>query len=195
MAGVSVPRTSVLMAIAALFVLVSADIRASEESVDCATQAALALDAHPDRGASQFAHYCARCHGSEAQGDAIRAYPVLVGQRFAYLVRQLADFSGFQRDSKTMHGVLTQIESRGPQAWVDIAAYLNRLPSLKNQHYSYLVNQLHKLRDRYRHNVDATLVRFLASFEENDIRATGDYLSHLHGSGCSAQNYHGRLVD
>ncbi|HXJ03147.1 MAG TPA: c-type cytochrome, partial [Micropepsaceae bacterium] len=97
------------MAIAALLALASLGARASEESVDRATQTALALDAHPDRGAAQFGQYCARCHGSQAQGDAGRAIPVLAGQRFAYLIRQLANFSGRERDSNTMHGVLSQM--------------------------------------------------------------------------------------
>ena len=101
-------------------------------------------------------------------------------------MRQLANFAGLERDSNTMHAVLSQIDLRGPQAWVDIAAFLNKapvvartqhgegnyltlgsaivhqqcaschsadghgsadgfVPSLRNQHYSYLVGQMHKL--------------------------------------------------
>lgn len=212
------------MPIAAIFVLAQADARASDESVDQATQMALSLDVHPDRGVSQFDHYCARCHGSQAQGDASRAIPALAGQRFAYLVRQLANFAGAERDSDTMHRVVSQKELREPQTWVDIAAYLNRaplshraktgdgthlalgrgifheqcatchrgdahgdgdgfVPSLRNQHYPYLVNQLHKLSEGYRHNVDENLVRFLGSFDDQDISATADYLSRLRGPG------------
>jgi cytochrome c553 len=224
MAGSSVSCAGVLAAIAAVLALASGEARASEEAVDRATQTALSLDAHPDRGASKFNHYCARCHGARAQGDANRSIPELAGQRFAYLVRQLANFSGFERDSNTMHGVLSQIELRGPQTWVDIAAFLNRaplvshaqtgdgthvalgrgifheqcaschridahgdgdgfVPSLRNQHYSYLVSQMHKLGEGRRHNVDEDLVRFLHSFDDQDMNATADYLSHLRGPG------------
>jgi cytochrome c553 len=97
-AGISA-TCRVLAATAAVLVLVSGEARASEEAVDRATQTALSLDAHPDRGAAQFHQYCARCHGAQAQGDPIHAIPALAGQRFAYLVRQLANFSGFERDS------------------------------------------------------------------------------------------------
>jgi cytochrome c553 len=224
MAGMRSPCTGVLAAIAAVFALESGVARASEEAVDRATQTALSLDAHPDRGASQFSHYCARCHGSQAQGDADRSIPGLAGQRLAYLIRQLANLAGFERDSNTMHGVLSQIELRGPQTWVDIAAFLNRaplvnraktgdgthvalgrgifheqcaschrtdahgdgdgfVPSLRNQHYSYLVNQMHKLGEGRRHNVDEDLVRFLHGFDEQDMNATADYLSRLRGPG------------
>ena len=212
------------MATTAFFVLAGVAARASEQAVDRATQTALSLDAHPDRGASQFDRHCAGCHGVRAQGDAGRAIPALAGQRFAYLVRQLADFSGAERDSDTMHRVTSQKELREPQTWVDIAAYLNRaplsnqaqtgdgtqlalgrgifheqcaachrgdaqgdadgfVPSLRNQHYPYLVVQLHRLSEGHRHNVDEDLVRFLGGFSNQDIRATADYLSRLRGPG------------
>jgi cytochrome c553 len=224
MAGICAPCTGVLVIMAAIFALVSGEARASEEAVDRATQTALSLDAHPDRGAAQFTHYCAHCHGSQAQGDANHSVPALAGQRFAYLVRQLANFAGFERDSNTMHGVLSQLEWQGPQTWVDVAAFLNRaplgnrtqtgdgahvalgrgifheqcaschridahgdadafVPSLRNQHYSYLVNQMHKLGEGRRHNVDEDLVRFLHSFDAKDMNATADYLSRLRGAG------------
>jgi len=57
------------------------------------------------------------------------------------------------------------------------------VPSLRNQHYQYLVNQLHKLGEGYRHNVDENLVRILGSFDDEDIRATAGYLSRLRGPG------------
>jgi cytochrome c553 len=215
---------SIIAVMTAVFVLQYADARASEEAVDRATQKALALDAHPDRGGILFSQYCARCHGSEAQGNASRAIPALAAQRFNYLVRQLANFTGLERDSNTMHGVLSQIELRGPQSWVDIAAFLNKepvvqhaqhgegsypalgqpifheqcagchsadghgdadgfVPSLRNQHYSYLVGQMHKLGEGRRHNVDEELVRFLNGFDDDEMNATADYLSRLHGTG------------
>ncbi len=218
------PRTVVLVMIAAFFALEGVDAFASEEAVDRATQEALSLDAHPDRGASLFARHCARCHGSQAQGDAGHAIPVLAGQRFRYLVRQLADFAGAERDSTAMHTVVSKKELREPQAWVDIAAFLNKasladgaqtgdgrhlalggaifheqcaschradahgddegfVPSLRHQHYSYLVDQMHKLGEGRRHNVDEDLVRFLRSFEDQDMNATADYLSRLRGPG------------
>ena len=216
-------RMSVARVAAMVCVLVAAEssvASASEEAVDRTTQQALELDAHPQRGASVFRESCSRCHGAEAQGDASRAIPELAGQRFKYIVRQLADFAGAERDSATMHHVITQAELREPQTWVDIAAYLNNvpmarhvqvgdgahiglgrgifheqcaschradahgdadgfMPSIRHQHYSYLVAQLRKLAEGYRHNVDEDLVRFLRSFDDEEIRATADYLSRL----------------
>ena len=40
-----------------------------------------------------------------------------------------------------------------------------------------------KLAEGNRHNVDEDLVRFLRSFDDEDVRATADYLSRLRGPG------------
>jgi len=224
MAAFCAPRVAVFLVIFTFGAMAQAEPLGSEEAVDRTTQTALALDVHPDRGSLRFAHDCARCHGTGGEGNADRAIPALAGQRFAYLVRQLANFAGAERDSDAMHRVISQPGLRGPQAWVDLAAYLNRLPpsrggqtgdgrrvalgrgiyreqcaschrgdahgdsdgfvpSLRNQQFSYLVSQLHKLGKGNRHNVDKDLVRFLDSFDDQDIDATADYLSRLHGPG------------
>ena len=57
------------------------------------------------------------------------------------------------------------------------------VPSLRNQHYGYLVMQIHKLGEGYRHNVDENLMRFLHNFDERDMTATADFLSRLRGPG------------
>ncbi len=238
MTGISARSAGIAVTFAALFALTSVDAGASEESVDRTTQAALQLDAHADRGAVQFRQFCSRCHGIEAHGDADHAIPALAGQRFKYIVRQLANFAGAERDSITMRHVVMQKELREPQTWVDIAAWLNNapmvphaqtgdgmhvalgrgiyheqcaschradahgdaegfVPSLRDQHYAYLVAQLQKLADGYRHNVDEDLVRFLRSFDDQDVRATADYLSRLTGPGDvhKAMRHDGTVVD
>jgi cytochrome c553 len=99
----------------------------AEERVDHRTQEALAMDAHPVRGNALYSEYCSRCHGGAGQGNAGKVIPALAGQRFTYLVRQLANFAGAERESSTMHGVAIQPAINDPQEWVNIAAYLNRL--------------------------------------------------------------------
>jgi cytochrome c553 len=112
----------------ALGLVASAQAPASEASVDRLTQRALDLDAHAERGAVEFRQACSRCHGAVAQGDAAHAIPALAGQRFKYVVRQLANFAGDERDSPTMQRVLSHSVLKEPQTWVDIAAYVNNLP-------------------------------------------------------------------
>jgi cytochrome c553 len=102
--------------------------RASEESVDRATQSALALDARPARGAAQFRANCTRCHGPQGHGNAAGGVPAIAAQRFTYLVRQLANFAGSEREGPAMHRVVAQNGMRNPQSWVDVAAYLSRRP-------------------------------------------------------------------
>jgi cytochrome c553 len=106
----------------------------AEERVDHRTQEALAMDAHPIRGGQYYKQYCARCHGAKGQGDAGTLIPALAGQRVAYLVRQLANFAGAERESTSMHSVATQPAINEPQSWVDLASYLNHLaPGADNQ--------------------------------------------------------------
>lgn len=197
---------------------------ASQVEADERTHAALGLDAHPQVGAREFKLDCQSCHGADAPGVADGSAPVLAGQRFTYLVHQMADFASDERDSKAMHDVMGRPELRDPQTWVDIASYLNKapidrstlkgddshlslgrgifheqcaschqadargsddgfVPSLRNQNYAYLVNQIHALGDDRRHNVDEDLMRFMRSFELDDIHGVADYLSRLEGAG------------
>jgi len=238
MPGIHAPCVVIVALFSVLGALAGVEARASDEAVDRATKAALELDAHPERGAAEFRQSCARCHGLDAEGNAGRAIPALAAQRFRYIVRQLANFAGDERDSPTMHHVVMQKELREPQTWVDIAAYLNNVPitrqaqtgdgahvglgrgifheqcatchradahgdsdgfvpSLRNQHYDYLVDQLHKLAEGSRHNVDEDLIRFWRSLEDQDVRATADYLSRLRGPGNvhKTMRHDGNVVD
>jgi cytochrome c553 len=55
------------------------------------------------------------------------------------------------------------------------------VPSLRDQHYSYLVRQTRALAASHRHNVDADLIRFIDSLDTEEITAVADYLSRLSG--------------
>jgi cytochrome c553 len=55
------------------------------------------------------------------------------------------------------------------------------IPSLRDQHYSYLVRQIRSMAASHRLNVDADLVRFLDSFDTDEITSVADYLSRLRG--------------
>jgi len=115
-------------AVGLLLVAPSARLPATEAKVDDLVHAALNLDAEPRRGAVLFQKQCRGCHGPKALGDPKRGIPSLAGQRQAYLIRQLADFSQLDRDSKDMHRVVAQAGVNDPQAWADLAAYLNARP-------------------------------------------------------------------
>ncbi|HKE92978.1 MAG TPA: c-type cytochrome [Povalibacter sp.] len=206
---------AILISMAAMHVAVASPAR-----VDELVQTALQLDRHPANGARLFAKHCSTCHGQAATGDAARMIPALAGQRRAYLVKQLADFTEQERESKEMHTVVARAALREPQAWMDVAAWLNSLPavanpqtgggqdvelgeaifqeqcaschdddargdddgfvpSLRGQHYSYLSRQMRALASSQRHNVEPDLVRFLDSFDADEISAVADYLSRM----------------
>jgi cytochrome c553 len=215
-------RWAALPAIAVAVTLGISCASASEEAVDQLTRTALAAKADPKRGHAQFDRYCAQCHGAGGRADANHRIPVLAGQRPAYLVRQLANLSGDQRESVNMHRALSAAELREPQTWADVAAYLNGVPvpahpqtgdgrdlglgeatfhvecaschyddsrgddeglvpSLRNQHYSYLLSQIRRLSQLHRHNVDENIARLLRSLKPDEASAVADYLSRLPG--------------
>ena len=117
------------LALAAIAVSVTlAAARASEESVDQASKTAFSLAAHAKHGRSLFIAHCAGCHGPTGHGDLRRSIPALAGQRFTYIVRQLANFAGEERENDAMHHAVSRPDMRGAQSWADVAAYVSRLP-------------------------------------------------------------------
>ena len=209
-----------IIAVAAATLLSSASVMASPTRVDQLVRNALQLDPSIKRGSGLYDVHCARCHGDKAIGDARNVIPALAGQREAYLIKELADFTELERDGEEMHKVVSKAAINEPQAWADLAGYLSQLPvirfpetsdgtgvelgeaifqeqcaschdddargdddgfipSLRDQHYSYLVRQMRSLAASHRLNVDADLVRFLDSFDTDEITAVADYLSRL----------------
>lgn len=55
------------------------------------------------------------------------------------------------------------------------------VPSLRNQHYSYLVQEMRRLASGHRFNVESELSLFLASLEEDEIIGLADYTSRMRG--------------
>ena len=211
------------LAVAALCILgagFAGPARAEIDTVDQLVHNAMQLDRHPDRGGKLFRRYCSSCHGTGGTGDAEKIIPSLAGQRQAYLIKQLADFSLRERDHEIMHAVLSRAPLRDPQTWADMAAYLNAsapvespqtgdgkdlelgeaiygeqcascheedgrgdddgfVPSLRNQHYSYIVQQVQNLAAWHRRDVDENLIRFLGSFDQRERMAVADWLARM----------------
>jgi cytochrome c553 len=210
------------VAIAAAALLCGAMASASPLRVDQLVRTALQLDPNVSHGAALYLQNCTRCHGQGAIGDSHNVIPALAGQREAYLIKELADFTELERDSQEMHAVVARASLNEPQAWADVAAYISRLPptqfpetadgrgvelgeaifqeqcascheedargdddgfvpSLRDQHYSYLVRQMRAIAASHRLNMDQDLVRFIDSLDSEEMTAVADYLSRLRG--------------
>jgi cytochrome c553 len=59
------------------------------------------------------------------------------------------------------------------------------VPSLRSQHYSYLLDQLRRLRENDKHQANEALVLFLRGFDEREMAAVANYLAHLPGASKS----------
>lgn len=211
---------SILLIVTAAICIAPA--RSAVERVDELVHTALKLDVSVKRGRVVFEKHCVSCHGRGAQGDAERHIPALAGQRQAYVIKQLADFSELERTSERMHRVVSNKDLNEPQVWADVAAWLNGLPplanpktgpgryvslgeaifreqcsscheedargdddgfvpSLRNQHYAYLLNETRTMSRWHSRNVDEELVHFLDSLDEDEMEGLADYLSRQHG--------------
>lgn len=71
------------------------------------------------------------------------------------------------------------------------------VPSLRHQHYDYLVDQIHKLAQSARHNVNGELVVFIGNLNDGETCAVADYLSRLRGPTKNRQSMRldGTVVD
>ena len=55
------------------------------------------------------------------------------------------------------------------------------VPSLRNQHYRYLMKEMRKLAAGHRFNVDQDLARFLSGLKADEMQGLADYLSRMQG--------------
>lgn len=55
------------------------------------------------------------------------------------------------------------------------------VPSLRNQHYRYLVKEMRNLAAGHRFNVDEDLARFMRSLKADEVQGIADYLSRMQG--------------
>ena len=78
------------------------------------------------RGDELFHKDCVRCHGEHGQGNASKFYPVLAGQHYKYMLRQIRDIKAKRRRNANpdMVKVVANLPDSDLQALVD---YLSRL--------------------------------------------------------------------
>jgi cytochrome c553 len=125
-------RTKISIALlVALLASVAALAAVSTARLEQEARSAMRLSADTARGRVLYERSCASCHGAQAHGDLIRLVPALAGQRRAYLIKHVAELNDTERAVAHMHPQLPSAESAMPQAWVDLAAYLQQCAPLK----------------------------------------------------------------
>lgn len=86
-------------------------------------ESALRLFPEIERGGSLYQAHCADCHGKDGWGSTDGRTPVVAGQHYQYLVKQIADLRrGQDRDPAVFH-VLALRVLKGDQAIADVAGY------------------------------------------------------------------------
>lgn len=77
-------------------------------------------------GEQLYARDCVACHGDRGQGDAARFYPMLAGQHYEYLLRQIRDVAARRRRNANpdMVKIVAVYKDEELQAVVDYASRL-----------------------------------------------------------------------
>lgn len=76
---------------------------------------------------------CNSCHGADGMGDDNMGTPRLAGQIYQFVVKQLEDFANEKRQDTTMFVMNANAKGLSNQDRRDVAAYVNSLPSRKDQ--------------------------------------------------------------
>lgn len=78
------------------------------------------------RGAELYENDCVSCHGENGEGNERKFYPVLAGQHYTYLLRQLFEIrSGKRRNAKP--GMVKMINGYSDTDIAAVADYMSRL--------------------------------------------------------------------
>ena len=112
-----------------LAAVVTLPVPAAAAEASAAQELRAALRATPDasRGAQLFAN-CAVCHGADGNGARSGAVPVIAGQHFRVLVKQLVDYRHKRRWDVRMEHFADEHHLTSPQAIADVAKYVSGLP-------------------------------------------------------------------
>lgn len=99
---------------------------------DCSTSreyaSAVALRGNATAGAALFKN-CIACHGSDGAGARDGNVPVIAGQWFKVIVKQLVDFRHAERWDIRMERVADRHHLTTPQAIADVAKFVSEMPT------------------------------------------------------------------
>ncbi|MBT3317966.1 c-type cytochrome [bacterium] len=88
-----------------------------------------ALNLVPDlENAIEVYEVCAACHLTEGWGTKDGTFPQLAGQHMEVAIKQLSDIRSLNRDNPTMYPFALPEAIGGPQALIDVSAYITQLP-------------------------------------------------------------------
>jgi cytochrome c553 len=103
-----------------------ADVAAYVETLPIPTDNGKGPGEALDRGGELYARDCVKCHGDHGQGKMEDFFPVLAGQHYAYLLRQIRDIAGGRR--RNANPDMVKIVKEYPdEDLVAVVDYMSRL--------------------------------------------------------------------
>ena len=79
-----------------------------------------------ERGKKLYARDCVTCHGEHGEGSAEKLYPVLAGQHYKYLLRQIRDIAGKRRRNGNPDMVKV-VKGYSDEELMSVSDYMSRL--------------------------------------------------------------------
>lgn len=104
-----------------------ADVAAYIEQLKMTTATGKGIGTDLEHGKTLFQQHCTDCHGKRGEGDPRNAYPLIQGQHYNYLVRQLRWIQNGKRRNvnRDMVKRIKHFELRNLKALAD---YISRIP-------------------------------------------------------------------
>jgi cytochrome c553 len=103
-----------------------ADVAAYIETLPIPTDNGKGPGTNLELGEMLYKRDCVQCHQGYGQGDAAKFFPVLAGQHYKYLLRQIGDIAAKRRRNANPDMVKI-VEAYSPQELDAVVDYMSRL--------------------------------------------------------------------
>ena len=104
-----------------------ADVAAYIETLKMSAETGKGDSSDLEYGKALYTEFCTECHGDRGEGEAVKAFPMLQGQHYNYVVRQLLWIQNGKRRNanRDMAKLIMDFSTRDIEA---VADYISRLP-------------------------------------------------------------------
>jgi cytochrome c553 len=103
-----------------------ADVAAYVETLPIPTDNGRGPGTNLEQGTTLYARDCVQCHGANGEGSAEKFYPVLAGQHYKYLLRQIGDIAAGRRRNANPDMVKI-VADYSPEELEAVVDYMSRL--------------------------------------------------------------------
>jgi len=109
-----------------------ADVAAYVESLGMTTATGKGNGLDLEHGETLYKTHCAECHGEDGSGDPQKAYPLIQGQHFLYVLRQLQWIRTGKRRNANLD-MMERIKDFGTRDLMAVSDYISRMVPMESR--------------------------------------------------------------